>query len=97
VRGRDLVGATGGLGGLFAVSATVSADFRMLSDFSKSGGKLRAVLEEHPHYGGCRIATHDDEQARDDPCPGYCRGSRQGRRHLLWEEVQVCLPNPEKR
>jgi hypothetical protein len=97
VRGRDLVGATEGLGVSFALWATVSADFCILSNFSNRGAKLRAVVEEYPHYGGCRIATHDDEQARDDPCPECGRGSSQGKRYLLWERVQVSLPNPDRR
>jgi hypothetical protein len=30
----------------------------MLSDFSNRGGKERAIVDEYPHYGGCRIATY---------------------------------------
>ena len=55
--GRDLVGATGGLAGLFALSTTVSAGSRALSGFSNRGGKERAVFGEYPYYDDCRIAT----------------------------------------
>jgi hypothetical protein len=57
VSGRDLVGATGGLAGLFALSTTVSVVSRALSGFSNRSGKERAIFGENPHYDDCRIAT----------------------------------------
>jgi hypothetical protein len=69
MRGRDLVGATGGWEDRSLYRQRTPPTFACFSDFSNRGGKLRAVLEEYPHYGGCRISTHDSEQARDDP-PG---------------------------
>jgi hypothetical protein len=41
-----------------ALSATVSAGSHELSCFSNRCGKERAVFEEYPHYGDCRIATY---------------------------------------
>jgi hypothetical protein len=58
VRGRDLVGATGGLVGPFALSTTVSAGSRVISGFSNRRGNGRVIVEEYPHYGSCRIATY---------------------------------------
>jgi hypothetical protein len=61
VRGRDLVGATGGLTGPFALSATVSASSHVLSGFSSRRGNGRrsstsifatAAVESQPTMKG---------------------------------------------
>jgi hypothetical protein len=65
VRDEDLVGATSGrIGLLFALSATVSASSHVLSGFSDRCGKERAVFEECPHHGDCRIPIYYDGRAR---------------------------------
>jgi hypothetical protein len=93
VRDEDLVGATSGRTGLFALSAMVSASSHVLSGFSNRCGKERAVFEEYPHHGDCRIPTYYDGRARGAPCLERGRGGNQESEHLLWERVQVCLPN----
>jgi hypothetical protein len=68
VRDEDLVGATSGqIGLLFAISATASASSHVLSDFSDRCGKVRAVFEECPHHGDCRIPIYYDGRAWGDP------------------------------
>ena len=73
VRGRDLVGATEGLGELFAPPTTDAAGSPVLSSFSNRSDKERAVFEEFPYCGDCRIATYYDGRARDGPCPEHRR------------------------
>ena len=83
MRGMDLAGATGGLAGLFALSATVSAGSRALYGFNNRCGQEWVVFEAYPRYGGCRIATYYDGRARDGPYPERGRGGSQGSGYLL--------------
>jgi hypothetical protein len=65
VRDENLVGPTSEqIGLLFVIAATASTSSHVLSDFSNRCGKVRAVFEECPHHGDCRIPIYYDGRAR---------------------------------